>query len=93
MEIMPYYSITSSARFCGERNLFESLDIIANIGSGKVDLISEDKKSVIRLDLNGAAELEDILRNITGSGHFQRALRKEISEHLGRLDAVNSAVL
>lgn len=80
METGPYYSITSPARFCGERNLFETLDVIADIGDGKVNLISEDRKNVIRLDLNGAVELEDILRSITSSKHFQNVVRGQYHE-------------
>lgn len=86
------YLINSPARFCKERNAFETLDVVVEINGGTVDLISEDKKSVIRLDLNGTAALEDSLRSITGSGRFQGALREEISKHIGRLDAMNGTV-
>ena len=86
------YSISSPARFCKERNVFETLNIIVDVGRGTIDLVSEDKKSVIKLDLNGAAALEDSLRNITGSEQFQGTLREEISKHIGRLDAVNGTV-
>lgn len=86
------YSINSPARFCKERNVFETLNVIVDVDGGTVNLVSEDKKSIIRLDLNGAAALQDSLRSITGSERFQNALGKEISKHLGRLDTINGTV-
>ena len=90
---MFYCQISFPGRFCDKRNVFETLNVIVDISGGTVNFISEDKKSVIRLDLNGAAELEECLRSITGSERFQNALGKEVSKHLGRLDAINGTVL
>ena len=63
METASYYSISCPARFCEERNVFETLDVIVDVDSGAVDLVSEDKKGVIRLDLIGADTLRPCLEN------------------------------
>lgn len=91
METASYYSISCPARFCEERNVFETLDVIVDVDSGAVDLVSEDKKGVIRLDLIGADTLRDTLQRIAVSERFQAALREKIVEHGGRYNTMNSS--
>lgn len=80
---MSYYSISVPARFCRERNIFESLNVIGNIENGIIELASENTKDVIKLDLIGVAALEETLREIANSEHFQSTLREKIAEHGG----------
>lgn len=72
------YSISSPARFCEERNAFETLDVIVDVDGGTVDLISENKKSVIRLDLVCVDTLEEILHEIVNNKRFRSALREKL---------------
>ena len=78
---MSYYSISSPARFCEERNIFESFNVIVDIENNRIELVSEDKKNVIRLDLIGVSALEETLQKIANSKHFQSTLKGTIVEH------------
>lgn len=71
MKTMPYYSVSSPARFCEEECKFETINIIADIEYNKIELVSEDGKGTINLDLIGASELVDVLQKITNSKRFQ----------------------
>lgn len=82
--------ISSPARFCEERNKFSTIDIIMDIENDRIELVSDDKKDVIRLDLIGADNLVDILQKITDSERFQAALREKFLEHRRRYNAMNS---
>lgn len=90
---MPYFSINCPARFCEESNTFATFDVIVDIESDRVELVSEDKKNVIRLDLVCADELKETLQGVIGSKPFQDALKEKIVEHRGRYSAMNAAVL
>lgn len=70
---MTYY-IKSPAHFCEGSNSYSTIDIIVDIENGRIELVSEDKKDIIRLDLIGANELGDTLQKITDSKRFQTAL-------------------
>lgn len=78
---MSYYSISSPARFCEKRNVFETLNVIVDIENSRIELVSEDKKDVIRLDLIGVSAFEETLQKIAKSKHFQSALKEKIVEH------------
>ena len=93
MEAASYYSISCPARFSEERNVFETLDVIVNVDGGTVELVSDDKKGIIRLDLIGADTLRDTLQRIAGSERFQAALREKIVEHGGRYNTMNSSAV
>lgn len=88
---MNYY-IKSPARFCEGSNSFSTIDIIVDIENSRVELVSDDKKDVIRLDLIGADTLRDTLQRIADSERFQAELREKIIEHGGRNNAMNSSV-
>lgn len=87
------YSINSPARFRVESDTFETLNIVVDIENNSIELVSEDKKNIIKLDLTGLANLEESLSRIVNSEHFQASLREKILEHRSRYNAINDSTL
>lgn len=89
---MFYFSATVPARFCGEKGSFETIDIVADVDNRKVKLVSEEGKKTITLDLIGTAVLADVLQNLKNCTKFNNSIKKDISEHIGRLNAYDGTV-
>lgn len=90
---MPYFSIKVPARFCEGSNSFATLDLLMDIENDKIELVSEDRKNVIRLDVLCADGLREILQKVSNSKSFQSTLREKIVEHRGRYHAVDLSTL
>ncbi len=89
METASNYSIRIPARFCTEKSKFETINAIVDIENDRIELISEDEKSILSLDLIGANELRTALQGLSGGKRFQAALGKKIEEHRRRYNTVD----
>lgn len=89
MEAASNYSICVPARFCSERKEFETINIIVDIENDRIELISEDKARMIRLDLIGANELRTVLQGLSDGKRYQAALGEKIEEHTRRYNTVD----
>ena len=91
MKTLSCDTISLPARFNVETNAFETIDIIADIENDRIELVTEDKKDTVKLDLIGAENLGKILHGIINGKQFQAELREKIVKHTGRYHAVNSS--
>lgn len=83
-----YISICSPARLSDG----STFNIIVDIDNNKIELVSDDEKSTIILDLICAEAFGETLQSLINCKGFQSALREKIVEQRSRYHTVDSSV-